>query len=205
MAKHKLRVVLAFVSVSLIAVPVAATIGRRLSPSEHPVAEIPRTSEPIGFRAPTAPPSSVLEPHLTQRGDDSQTGVLVHYDWVVGGTPKKYWMDEPITWPVPIALHNERLTFELGTSYQPETLEFRLYRDVEKDGTPKGHADFLSCTRPEHPLRCQRIDPSVQGRSRWLVTLLARKGDHFIVASAIWPDATKRKTHIASWLFHVRS
>jgi hypothetical protein len=191
-------------SASALAVPLAVAVSRHARPRPEGISEIATISS-SDLRAPTDPPQSFIrsaDPHVNE--PVRQAGVMVHYDWIIGGTARSYSMKPPISWPSPLEVRTRTIEFELHSAIYPETLEFRVYRNIERDGAPAGVPDLIYCNEgPTLEKECEEMRDITKGPLRWSIRLNPPKGTYFIVGSGTWADTAKARTHIASWLFRV--
>jgi hypothetical protein len=91
----------------------------------------------------------------------------------------------------------DRIRFRFRKEQRPKEVEIDQYRDVKRNGTPKGDAH-------EKPFRLARV--LVDGNVRWEARFeVNRAGHHYFHVTAAWKDVDRCGPQKAEWTAHLKA
>lgn len=174
---------------------------------------------PADWRLVEEPPRLVPIPTLHAGepvGDqavETQRGVPVLIYWVEDGVPQELEPDPPFRWPTPLAIQNDRVSIDLGTSVKPGPVEVRLFRAVSDEGLPLEPAPSKWCYEESSDSGCTLTQK--ESESTWWVIVLLEPpaGTYFLSLRGTWlvpRDSPARAltgwpTFDVGWLFAAKN
>jgi hypothetical protein len=133
--------------------------------------------------------------------------------WHVEGQDVSQELTLPIQWPAPVALEDQPLVIDLGTTVAPVQVETRVFLAVDANGLPSPEASAIWC-RYLDPTAVCRITRESE-RETWRVNLEppAEPGTYYVSMRGEWGfpsasaliGATERDMFDAAWIFTVVS
>jgi hypothetical protein len=148
---------------------------------------------------------------FTNAAGAPQRGVVVHYDWVIGGKPRTYQMRPPIAWPP--TLHGlGPLLVEIAAEAPPHSLELRLYQQTAKTGIPRDRPITWTC-HPGGPVAGPCAIKRHGDVWQAVVDGIPQGREYYVAASAMWfipstagrQRSPARSSQVAAWLFHIET